>query len=174
LQLNAGCGDHYVPDWVNLDIDTGVKADVHADLVSIPLDDSSCTRILCSHVLEHLEYRLQVPEVLLEFARVLAPDGELCILGPDIDRAVLLGEAPEVLKRIVCWQREFYVEAWKFVLPPHGHAWTSTALITELALEAAGFTWVNYSGKLHRLPAAGWPIENTAPFQLGYVCTSGP
>ena len=168
--LNAGSGDHYVDGWVNLDIDSEIKADVHADLCAIPLPDASCGRILCSHVLEHIDYREQVPRVLAEFRRVLAPGGQLCILGPDIDRAVLLGETPEVLKRIVAWTKEFYAEEWKYVVPPHGHAWTSTQLLTELALDAAGYTWDNYSGRLHRLPVAGWPIGNTAPFQLGYVC----
>ena len=67
-------GDRYV----SLDIDAA-RADVVADIIDIPFEDSSFELIICAHVLEH------VPDdrrAMREFARVLTPTGTAILLVP--------------------------------------------------------------------------------------------
>ena len=168
--MNAGSGRHYLHGWVNADIDPGCGADICTDLTGIPLPDGSAEKVFASHLLEHLEYRKQLPAVLAEFRRVLAPGGHLCVVGPDIERAVLLGEPPTVLQAIVAWPDTFNIGRWAQKTPPAGHAWTATGSLVEAVLENAGFVWTAYTGRLAELATAGWPLDNLALWQNGYVC----
>lgn len=70
IGLDSGYGDDSW-DYSNLD--------VRGDLESIPLCDASVDCILCMVVLEHTRNPQQV---LLEFARVLKPGGELIMVVP--------------------------------------------------------------------------------------------
>lgn len=172
--LNAGCGSHYVDGWLNLDVVEEYRADVHASLTDIPLPDRSVDRVFASHVLEHLDYHRQMPLVLAEFLRVLADDGELCVVGPDIERAVACGEPPALLHAIIAWPADFNLGNWPFMTPPTGHAWTATGPFVEHALATAGFTHVTYSGRLRDIAAEGWPLENFGDWQNAYVCRKEP
>jgi SAM-dependent methyltransferase len=70
IALDTGCGDS-AWDYSRLDI--------CGDLESIPLLDTSVDCILCMVVLEHTRKPRQV---LLEFARVLRPNGTLVMVVP--------------------------------------------------------------------------------------------
>ncbi len=70
IGLDSGYGDD-TWDYSNLD--------VRGDLENIPLRDASVDCILCMVVLEHTRNPQQV---LLEFARVLKPDGMLVMVVP--------------------------------------------------------------------------------------------
>jgi SAM-dependent methyltransferase len=170
IQLNAGCGAHYVDGWLNVDVEERHRADVHADLADLPLADGSVTRVFAAHVLEHLGYDKQLPQVLAEFRRVLAPDGELCVVGPDIERAVILGEPMQLLRSIVAWPAVFNDGNWDAMTPPTGHAWTATGTLVEQALAVARFTPASYSGRLRAVAERGWPLTNFADYQNGYIC----
>lgn len=170
--MNAGSGRHYLDGWVNADVDDTCRADLHTDLADIPLGDGTVERVFAAHLLEHLEFRKQLPRVLGEFRRVLAPGGQLCVVGPDIERAVLLGETPAVLQAIVAWPETFNIGRWAQKTPPAGHAWTATGPLVEDALEQAGFTWTAYSGRLGELASLGWPLDNLALWQNGYLASS--
>lgn len=172
MKLNAGSGEHYVQGWVNVEAQPKFRADLHADLASVPLPGGSVEKIFACHVLEHVEYRRHLPLVLAEFRRLLAPGGQLCVVGPDAQRAILLGEPPMVLKAIAAWTPEFSAADIEHMHPPAGHAWTATELLVELALERARFSFENYSGNLHKIKAAGWPLSNLAAWQNGYVCAA--
>lgn len=47
--------------------------------------DNTFSEIYASHVLEHFDYQFQLKQVLIEWARVLAPGGNLYISVPDLD-----------------------------------------------------------------------------------------
>lgn len=87
LFLNIGCGKNHLrePGWVNIDLSPDVGADLIFDLRTIeqghelPFHESTVSRILLSHVLEHLQYPLPILE---EFHRVSKPGGELIIRVP--------------------------------------------------------------------------------------------
>ena len=88
IRLNVGSGDHPVPGWVNVDAWPGCQPDVVADLRALPFPDRSAARAFYGHVLEHIPFA-DVPAVLAEAARVLAPGGHLAVVGPDLDGFVI-------------------------------------------------------------------------------------
>lgn len=85
MKLNLGCGEHHADGWVNVDGFEGSRADVITDIRTLPFTDGSASHIYAGHVLEHV-HPDALPDVLREIRRVLAPDGQLCIVGPDCDR----------------------------------------------------------------------------------------
>ena len=89
MKLNVGCGNHYAPGWTNTDITKekgGPQPDVVCSALDLPFEDGTVDRIYAGHVLEHLSLD-DVPKALAEFRRVLAEDGELMVVGPDLTRA---------------------------------------------------------------------------------------
>jgi predicted SAM-dependent methyltransferase len=50
----------------------------------MPFDTGSAQQVYCGHVLEHVA-TTDLPRALSEIHRVLAPTGELVVVGPDID-----------------------------------------------------------------------------------------
>lgn len=170
ILLNAGSGSHYVEGWLNVDVNADHRADVYADLSGIPLADGCVRWVFASHVLEHLDYHHGLPVVLAEFYRVLADDGELCVVGPDIERAVASGEPSPLLRAIIAWPSDFNLGDWPTMKPPMGHAWTATAPFVEAALSAAGFVCESYCGRLREIAVAGWPLENFGDWQNGFIC----
>jgi hypothetical protein len=102
--------------------------------------------------------------VLAQFRRALADHGQLCVVGPDIERAVLTRQPLHLLTSIVRWPPEF-----GDTTGPGGHRWTATGPLTEAALTAAGFRFECYSGRLPALTSLGWPVTVTAGWQHGYL-----
>jgi predicted SAM-dependent methyltransferase len=85
LSLNVGSGGRGRAGWINTDAvghpsDQTFPCDVRR---GIPLSDGSVARIFAEHVVEHLRFRHELPAVLREFHRVLAPGGRLRIIVPD-------------------------------------------------------------------------------------------
>lgn len=66
------------------------KAIWKADAADLQLKDGVADFIFCSHFLEHVEDRLL--EILVEFARVLKPEGHLVAITPDITYCRLDGD----------------------------------------------------------------------------------
>jgi SAM-dependent methyltransferase len=93
LVVNVGCGPALTltrtllfQDWrqLRVDIEESAKPDIVADLTDLsPIADGSADAVWSSHCIEHL-YQHQVPGALAEFHRVLADDGFIVILVPDL------------------------------------------------------------------------------------------
>jgi hypothetical protein len=90
-RLNAGCGLIFLEGYVNFDVlkqeKNGKTTDVVGDLRQLAsfFPAGHFNEILCSHVLEHFDW-WDVPEVLKQFALILAPGGKAiiecpCVLG---------------------------------------------------------------------------------------------
>ncbi len=81
LKLNLGCGRKYLSGYVNCDVSTAVKADLHFDLNEFPypLESGCADEILLDNVLEHLD---DIPRVMAELHRLLVNGGRLRILVP--------------------------------------------------------------------------------------------
>lgn len=73
-------------DLKTLDIDPDTHPDVVGSMLSIPEPDDTYDAVLCSHTLEHIEYR-DVSAALTEMRRVLKPGGELHVLVPSLEWA---------------------------------------------------------------------------------------
>lgn len=55
MRVNLGCGQAYMPGWVNVDASPDVKADLHMDLVDfVRLHGHEVEEVYMGHVLEHL------------------------------------------------------------------------------------------------------------------------
>jgi predicted SAM-dependent methyltransferase len=84
--VNLGCGSHYHPDWINIDIaPLGPGVIAHDLSRGVPLADDSSDAVYHSHVLEHIR-RPDVPAFLRECLRVLRPGGTLRVAVPDLER----------------------------------------------------------------------------------------
>jgi SAM-dependent methyltransferase len=81
LKLNLGCGEKYLPGYVNCDVLPQVKADRYFDLDQwpYPFPADCADEIFMDNVLEHLE---DVPRVMGELHRILKPGGRLRLLVP--------------------------------------------------------------------------------------------
>lgn len=88
LLVNVGSGGRGLPDWINFD-----ASPHHADLYCthdvrrpLPLADSSVKGLIAEHVIEHLDFHDDVPQVFADFHRVLKPGGVARIIVPDVAR----------------------------------------------------------------------------------------
>lgn len=93
--LHVGCGParkpHVAPcflsdDWqeIRLDIDTTAEPDVVCSMLDMaPVPEAAVDAVYSSHNIEHL-YAHEVPLALVEFFRVLKPDGLLVLTCPDL------------------------------------------------------------------------------------------
>jgi predicted SAM-dependent methyltransferase len=84
--LNLGCGDHFHPDWVNLDLVPASSQVLAHDLTSgLPFADKQFDAVYHSHLLEHL-----TPDdgrrLLEECYRTLKPGGFIRIVVPDLEK----------------------------------------------------------------------------------------
>lgn len=87
LSLNVGSGGRGLADWVNIEMrrhrDTTLCLDIRRPL---PFATGSVRRILAEHVIEHVDFRDDLPVMLQEFLRVLEPGGVVRIVVPDGER----------------------------------------------------------------------------------------
>jgi predicted SAM-dependent methyltransferase len=95
--LNAGSGSRSArqvhplfrgPRWeeVRVDVDPGALPDVVSSITDMAeaFRDQTFDAVWSSHVLEHL-FAHDVPDALLEFRRILKPDGFVVISSPDLE-----------------------------------------------------------------------------------------
>lgn len=88
--LNLGCGAHFSPEWVNVDLTSDDPRVVQHDLRKpLPFDAGSFSVVYHSHVLEHLSRSAGVT-FLGECFRVLKPGGLLRVAVPDLEKIALL------------------------------------------------------------------------------------
>jgi predicted SAM-dependent methyltransferase len=97
LKVHLGCGDDIREGWVNIDLDlkprdyrTGSRQRqtilISYDLrLGLPLEESSCTYVYSSHLLEHLEPAAGL-RVLRDCFTALVPGGVCRIAIPDYKR----------------------------------------------------------------------------------------
>lgn len=84
--LNLGCGDRYLPGWVNVDFVSHSKDVItHNLLLPLPFENEEFDAVYSSHVLEHFS-KIEASNFLSEIHRVLKPGGILRIAVPDLER----------------------------------------------------------------------------------------
>ncbi len=86
LRLHLGCGKVRLEGFVNIDHRSTSATDLECDILQLPFDDNTATRIESYHVIEHLG-RHEAVRAVREWHRVLAPGGVLVIECPDFDAA---------------------------------------------------------------------------------------
>jgi predicted SAM-dependent methyltransferase len=87
LSINIGSGGKGREGWINIEMipmrDTTLCLDIRRPL---PFSDGSVARIFAEHVIEHIDFRFDVPGVLADWHRVLRPRGRARIVVPDAGR----------------------------------------------------------------------------------------
>lgn len=86
-KLHIGCGKCYLPPaegWINHDVFDSVKADVYADMASLPFENSTFDLIYASHVLEHAHRRM-ILSTLSHWRALLKPGGTLRVAVPNFE-----------------------------------------------------------------------------------------
>jgi predicted SAM-dependent methyltransferase len=163
MLLNIGCGNHRAPEpWVNVDqyIGAGVTPDVVASADDLPFKDGSVQAAYVGHLLEHLEFDTELPETLREIRRVLASSGQVCFVGPDLDRAEA-SDDPE----------------WRALIPSirdggnrwpgDRHQWLSTATKTLKAVQDV-FP-IAFEVPIRNLGYFRWPVVSEVEWQFAIV-----
>ena len=85
-KLNLGCGERFLPNWVNCDFQSKSPSVLAHDLRNpLPFPKDSFQVVYHSHVLEHLK-PTDARKILLECHRVLTPGGLLRTVIPDLEQ----------------------------------------------------------------------------------------
>ena len=83
VRLHIGCGDKKWPGFVN--VDAHGDPDVVSDCRKLPFETDYADDIHSIHFVEHID-RMQVPNMLADWHRVLKPGGRVVIEVPCLDK----------------------------------------------------------------------------------------
>ena len=169
MKINVGCGVFKAPsDWVNVDVDPLYNPDVLAVAGEpLPFDDHTVERVYLGHVLEHMEYKREAPAFLRDVKRILAPNGQVAVVGPDYDRAVAGEFGQDIIDAIQHRQPEGSGDQVGFY-----HQWTATGANTLSLVKRVWRSNVNVV-ELAELEADGWPLTSLIGWQVGILCMTG-
>jgi FkbM family methyltransferase len=111
LRLHLGCGEQYLPGYVNVDYPaeiqrvTHIYADALANILELDFPDNSVDEIRLHHLFEHFD-RATALAVLMRWHKWLKPGGLLRIETPDF-----IGSAKAVLlPRVFSWRSSWKVK----------------------------------------------------------------
>lgn len=92
LNVNLGCGPHYIEGMINCDGNLFNRIDLWLDLRrALPFPDESIAVLYCSHTLEHL-FPNDAVKLLKEIRRTLRPDGIVRLAVPDVEHFFRIAE----------------------------------------------------------------------------------
>jgi hypothetical protein len=101
LRLHLGCGEVYLPGYVNIDLPPALRADLAADVTALRYEPESVAEIRLHHVFEHFT-RGTALRLLLDWYDWLVADGVLTIETPDFERSAReFARRPRVQSRAV-------------------------------------------------------------------------
>ena len=92
MRINCGCGDKYMPGFVN--VDRHGDPDIVSDACPLPFPTDSADELWAIHLFEHL-HRKDATPTLTEWFRVLKPGGKLVLEMPSLDKIAALIVAGE-------------------------------------------------------------------------------
>lgn len=163
MWLNVGCGTHRAPaPWWNVDVvrrlDCPERDIIDPDQLvepgkPLPFDETSCERVLLSHVLEHVPWE-DVPAFLIDVRRVLRD--ELLIVGPDVYKTIQswhAGREPWSMVATVLEHKDYPDDMAHW--PGAPHHWNCHEARVMEALNRCGF---NAQPVLDDRELEGWPL----------------
>lgn len=105
IKLNLGCGDVYLEEWINIDLDSS-KADINQDLRSpLPYTDNTVDFIINEHFIEHLTVEEGL-KFLEECFRVLKPGGVFRIATPDLTYTLF--------RYFFFWKKQDWIKKYRY------------------------------------------------------------
>lgn len=148
LRVNVGSGGEGSEGWINIDVhrhhkDQTLPWDIR---YSLPFEDNQVVMMLAEHVVEHLEFREDIPRFFSEVYRVLEAGGYFRIVVPDGERwakayvsrdpsqwkALGLSELPDDMPTPMAMLNHIFHQGGE-----HQFAWDFETI--NYALRAAGF-----------------------------------
>lgn len=81
-RLHIGSGKVYLPNFLNVDLFSNVKADAYHDMTAMPYSQGSFNEIYSSHVLEH-QHRHMILATLNHWVSLLRSGGTLRLAVPN-------------------------------------------------------------------------------------------
>jgi predicted SAM-dependent methyltransferase len=139
VRLNLGCGTKLWPGYVNVDL-PGSGAEVEADFRKLPFPDNHADEIHAIHVFEHL-YRHEITTTLLEWKRVLKPEGRIFLELPSRDKVFYwIRTLPTVPEQVTLWAMYGDPSTVKSEADMHKWLWSEAEVIA--ALTSAGFSGI--------------------------------
>lgn len=152
LRLNLGCGAVKIDGFTGVDV--AGQPDIVSDIRNLPLPDDSVEEAISIHVIEHI-YRWEVPDMLVEWRRVLKPGAMLAIECPDFAKCCanyLKNDAP----RMSVWG--FYGDpTLREPLMVHRWGWTPKELTW--VLREAGFREITTKPPQFHKPDRDFRVE---------------
>jgi len=86
IDLHIGCGIHYKPDFINIDLYENSVFDLGAHAAFLPFKEQSIRSIEAYHLIEHFSW-VEVKYLLNEWFRTLEKGGSLILEVPDLLKA---------------------------------------------------------------------------------------
>jgi predicted SAM-dependent methyltransferase len=149
VKLNLGCWNFYHPGWINVDLDTTIKADLYEDVEILPtIGEKTVDKIYAGHVAEHV---IDLAAALKRWYALLKPGGTCTVVVPDLPGAISLWRAGQVFPGIlyppeeglvaICAGVRTAAEANRKELQLHRRCFDASTL--QLCMEAVGFQAVH-------------------------------
>jgi len=182
MRLNIGSGYFQIEgdDWMNLDSDPDVGADITADAKDYlsTCDDGGIDEIYAGHFLEHLT-QAGALAFLAECYRVLVPGGNLGIVVPDtreVMRRYVVGAVDQVEYPLNVWRPIKDIDTINAIfiystVQPSPHRWMWDQETLARAMMGAGFTGLRDidryrdtrlgTGQWYQMGFDGWKPEVT-------------
>jgi len=149
-RVNLGCGYHFHPDWLNVDlVPRGPGVIAHNLSQPLPFDDASFGVVYHSHVLEHFT-RAQATAFMRECFRILAPGGVIRVVVPDLE--VIARLYLKYLERAVAGEQQ----------ADERYEWMTLELLDQLVREEGGGDMLKF-WKRDPMPAEDFVAE-----RMGY------
>jgi predicted SAM-dependent methyltransferase len=150
--LHLGCGNKNWDGWLNVDLFG--NPDIEADLRRLPFKTDYAESAIAVHVIEHF-YLWDVPELLLEWKRVLKPGGKLILELPCMDKIVkymadCVNEKRDMDVRMT-WLAMWGDPDYRSV--EMCHKWGYTKLQIVEMLKSAGFTGIQIEEPVYHVRA---------------------
>lgn len=186
VHLNVGCGEFRAPPpWHNIDVSAdppGVAHGTYPDQVvtvgEYPF--AGVARLYLGHLLEHMDSPT-VLAFLTGWATTLAPNAEVCVVGPDVNRALAAYKAgtlplDELWQRMEPGAHRAGVEHWvdyyarALYLHPGYHRINCTPARAHALLAATGYTAIR-EVPIGSAELAGWPLVDHSADQFALLAT---
>lgn len=152
MNLHIGCGEVYFDGWVNIDKDSEKADKKHDARKRLPYKDNSVDFIYNEHFIEHITVEEAV-KILIDFYRVLKPEGVLRIATPDLDYLIEKYISPswknqDWIETYSCQWIQTRAEMLNVCFREWGHQYSYNAEELERRLKQAGFEKI-YRQKLN-------------------------
>ncbi len=139
VQLNLGCGNYKLDGFINVDHSAHCNPDKIVDLETFPwpFESDSASKIVLSHVLEHIGRDVKVFEqVIRELYRVSAPDGLIEIAVPDPNHDNFWGDPthcrPITPQLLNLFSRAFLAQYKQTAITPIAVMWEVDFAVTKV------------------------------------------